>query len=350
VEHFHRSFMTAFAVSGLYRAEVRVRDKVGEVRWLRCEGVPRQDDVGRFLGYTNCALDITQVRRAADELERHVQERTAELSFTLAQLRAETLERELTEEALRQAHKMEAVGQLTAGLAHDFNNFLTVITGSLELLERDIGGGRLAEVPGDIAAAKGAAASAVMLTRRLLAFSRNQTLEPKPINPDMLVADMKNFIRQTIGPRIVLRVIDALGLWPALVDANQLENALLNLCINARDAMPEGGTLTIETKNVSLKQSDAAEQDMAAGEYIALAVSDTGTGMSPAVIAQAFNPFFTTKPIGQGTGLGLSMTYGFAKQSGGQVRIQSQERAGSTVTLYLPRHRGEPNPLVLAKP
>jgi PAS domain S-box-containing protein len=255
-----------------------------------------------------------------------------------ARLMDEIAERERVEDALRQAQKMEAVGQLTGGLAHDFNNLLTGITGSLELLKTRVAQGRLGEVERYIVAAQGAATRAASLTHRLLAFSRRQTLAPVPTDPNRLIAEMAEMIRRTTGPAILLETALAEGLWPTLCDPNQLESAVLNLSINARDAMPDGGRLTIETCNVRLDEPSARDRDMAPGHYVAVCVSDTGTGMAPDVVARAFDPFFTTKPIGLGTGLGLSMIYGFARQSGGQVRIASQVGQGTTVRLYLPRH------------
>ena len=245
-----------------------------------------------------------------------------------------------TEEALRQSQKMEAVGQLTGGLAHDFNNLLTGITGSLDLLSTRIAQGRVKDVDRYIVAAQGAAKRAAALTHRLLAFSRRQTLDPKPTDVNRLVAGMEELVRRTIGPAIELETLAPDGLWLTLVDPPQLENALLNLCINARDAMPDGGRLTIETGNSWLDARAAREREVAPGQYVALRVSDTGTGMPPDVIAKAFDPFFTTKPIGQGTGLGLSMIYGFARQSGGQVHIDSEPGEGTMVCLYLPRYVG----------
>ncbi|MBA9071677.1 PAS domain S-box-containing protein [Methylobacterium sp. RAS18] len=244
------------------------------------------------------------------------------------------------ENALRQAQKMEAVGQLTGGLAHDFNNLLAGISGSLELLQTRVGQGRMADLDRYINTAQGAARRAAALTHRLLAFSRRQTLDPKPTNVNRLVSGMEELIRRTIGPQVTLEVVTASGLWPTRVDPGQLENALLNLCINARDAMPEGGRITIETANKWFDERVARERDLEAGQYLSLCVTDTGTGMTPEVIARAFDPFFTTKPIGQGTGLGLSMIYGFVRQSGGQVRIYSELGQGTTMCLYLPRHYG----------
>jgi PAS domain S-box-containing protein len=252
---------------------------------------------------------------------------------------AETLAR--TEEALRQSQKMEAVGQLTGGLAHDFNNLLAGISGSLELMQTRMQQGRLTDVDRYMTAAQGAAKRAAALTHRLLAFSRRQTLDPKPTDVNRLVSGMQELIQRTVGPAISVEAVGASGVWPALVDAPQLENALLNLCINARDAMPEGGRITIETANKWLDERAARQHDMPEGQYLALSVTDTGTGMPPEVIARVFEPFFTTKPLGEGTGLGLSMIYGFAKQSGGHVRIYSEVGKGTTVSIYLPRYYGD---------
>ncbi|MGJ4947114.1 PAS domain-containing protein [Bradyrhizobium sp. HKCCYLS20291] len=242
------------------------------------------------------------------------------------------------EEALRQSQKMEAVGQLTGGIAHDFNNLLTGIMGSLEMLQTRLRQGRFSEVDRYVAAAQGASKRAAALTHRLLAFSRRQTLDPKPTDVNRLVMGMEELVRRTVGPQITLEVVTAAGLWPALVDSSQLESALLNLCINARDAMPGGGRITIETANKWLDDRSGLERDLPPGQYISLCVTDTGTGMTPDVIEHAFDPFFTTKPIGQGTGLGLSMVYGFVRQSGGQVRIYSELGEGTTMCLYFPRH------------
>jgi PAS domain S-box-containing protein len=250
-------------------------------------------------------------------------------------------ERRRLEQELRQSQKMEAVGQLTGGLAHDFNNLLAGIGGSLEVLRLLLKQGRVEEFDRYLISASGAVKRAAALTHRLLAFARRQTLDARPTDLNRLVADIEDLVRRTVGPAIALEVVGAAGLWSTLVDPNQLESALLNLCINARDAMPDGGRLTIETANRWLDESAAREQEVPPGQYLALRVSDTGTGMTAEVVARAFDPFFTTKPLGQGTGLGLSMVYGFARQSGGQVRIYSEVGKGTTVCLYLPRHRAD---------
>ena len=293
-------------------------------------------------------LDIL-ARQAADLLERTIADEA--LRDAEAQLRAlnETLEQRVAErtamlmqaeEKLRQSQKMEAVGQLTGGLAHDFNNLLAGISGALELMNRRISQGRLSDVDKYMVAAQGSAKRAAVLTQRLLAFSRRQTLEPRATNVNTLMYGMAELIQRTAGPGIQIETLGAVDAWTAFVDVSQLENALLNLCINARDAMPEGGRIQLQTSNHWLDANTARAHDLTEGPYLRLSVSDTGTGMAPDVMAHVFKPFFTTKPIGQGTGLGLSMIYGFAQQSGGQVHIQSAVGEGTCVSLYLPRHHG----------
>ncbi len=291
--------------------------------------------------------DLALVREVAERTRVTVERRRAEqaLRDLTASLESEVEARSraliAAQEQLRQSQKMEAVGQLTGGIAHDFNNLLTGISGSLELLVTRIAQGRLQELNRYAAAAQGAAQRAAALTHRLLAFSRQQTLDPKPTNINELIAGMEEMIRRTVGPAAAIEVVGAAGLWLARVDPHQLENALLNLCLNARDAMPDGGRITIETANTWLDRRGGAERDLPPGQYLSLSVTDTGTGMTPEVISRAFDPFFTTKPIGRGTGLGLSMIYGFARQSGGAVRIYSELGQGTTMRLYLPRHHGE---------
>jgi PAS domain S-box-containing protein len=246
------------------------------------------------------------------------------------------LQLEAAQEQLRQAQKMEAVGQLTGGLAHDFNNLLTGMSGGLELIQKRIKQGRIDEIDKYIDMAQAAAKRAAALTHRLLAFSRRQTLDPRPTHINRLIAGMEEFLQRSIGPSIELVVTGEPKLWTTLIDPNQLENALLNLCLNARDAMPKGGRITIETSNRVLDPDKASERDLPAGQYVALCVTDNGTGMSPETLARAFDPFFTTKPLGEGTGLGLSMIYGFVRQSGGQVRIHSVPGEGTRICLYLP--------------
>jgi len=266
---------------------------------------PARDEAGQIYAITAEAVELTQWRAA--------------------------------EEKLRQAQKMEAVGQLTGGLAHDFNNLLAGISGSLDLLKTRIAQGRAGEAERYIAAAQSSADRAASLTHRLLAFSRRQTLDPRLVQANTLIAGMEAQIRRGIGPGITLRTKLYEGLWTISCDARQLENAILNLCLNARDAMPDGGTLTIETENLLLDAAQARARDMQPGPYTGIFVTDNGIGMSPEVASRAFDPFFTTKPIGLGTGLGLSMIYGFTQQSGGQVRIHTAPGQGTTMRLFLPR-------------
>nr|WP_282705708.1 response regulator [Pseudomonas syringae] len=252
----------------------------------------------------------------------------------------------IAEEALIQSQKMEAVGQLTGGLAHDFNNLLMGVTGNMELLLSRIRQERFTELDRYINAALEGSRRAASLTHRLLAFSRRQTLAPKATDIDLLVAGMDELIRRTVGPAIDMQVNASRGLWATLVDPHQLENSLLNLCINAKDAMPDGGKLLIQTGNRHLTAVTATKYQLPTGRYVELSVSDTGTGMSNDVMARAFDPFFTTKPIGMGTGLGLSMIYGFARQSGGGVYITSKVGEGSKVCILLPMHEGEAETMV----
>jgi PAS domain S-box-containing protein len=300
----------AAAVSDLTNFENRYRHIDGMPRWISWHTSAEGDLIFAY------GRDITAEKKARDELAR-------------------------AQEALRQSQKMEAVGQLTGGLAHDFNNLLAGISGSLEVIEALLVQGRLGNIERYIKMAQGSTRRAAALTQRLLAFSRRQTLDPRPTDINRLVSGMEDLIRRTVGPDVDVEVVGAGGLWLTRVDAPQLENALLNLCLNARDAMaPGGGRLTIETANKWLDERAAAERELPPGQYVSLCVTDTGTGMEPEVIRRAFDPFFTTKPLGEGTGLGLSMVYGFARQSGGQVRIYSELGRGTTMCIYLPRHLG----------
>jgi PAS domain S-box-containing protein len=325
---------SALATGETYEAEFRMRRADGVYRWHIARAVPLRGDDGAIVRWIGTNTDIEDQKATAQAL--------ADLNVTLEQqVEQRTSALMAAEEALRQSQKMEAVGQLTGGIAHDFNNLLAGITGSLDLLQTRIGQGRLEAVPRYMDAAQGAARRAAALTQRLLAFSRRQQLSPEAVDVNRLVAGLEELIRRTVGPAVEMEVVGAGGLWPTLVDPNQLENALLNLCINARDAMPDGGRLTIETANKWLDERAARERELNPGQYISVCVTDTGTGMAPDVVARAFDPFFTTKPLGQGTGLGLSMIYGFVRQSGGQVRIYSEVGAGTTMCLYLPRYVGE---------
>jgi PAS domain S-box-containing protein len=322
---------------GPYRCEYRVRQHDGVYRWIEANGRVDLDEDGAAARFPGVLIDIEHRRAIEAALRDLNQDLENRVKLAIEQ-------REQAEEALRQSQKMEAVGQLTGGIAHDFNNLLAGISGSLQMLETRVSQGRLDAVPRYVDAAQGATKRAAALTQRLLAFSRRQTLDPKPTNLNRLISDMEELIRRTSGPTIDVEVVGAAGLWPVLIDQNQLENALLNLCINARDAMPDGGRLTIETANRWLDSTAGTERDLPPGQYVSLAVTDTGIGMSKETIGRIFEPFFTTKPLGQGTGLGLSMIYGFVRQSNGQIRVYSEEGHGTTMCLYLPRHHGEASP------
>jgi signal transduction histidine kinase len=259
------------------------------------------------------------------------------------ELKAEISRRENTEATLRQIQKMEAVGQLSGGIAHDFNNLLTIILGNIEMIKRRLANAvpteAAAKIEKHIDMAQQAGRNAAKLTHRLLAFARRQPLEPKRVDCNKLVTDMTDMLRRSIGEAIDFEAVLGAGIWPALVDPNQLESALLNLAVNAQHAMPNGGRLTIETANTFLDEAYASRfGDVTQGQYVMISVADTGTGIAPDVLENVFEPFFTTKPVGVGTGLGLSMVHGFMKQSGGHVRIYSEVGHGTTVKLYLPRY------------
>lgn len=326
---------TSLNTGETYEAQFRIRRSDGVWRWHLARAVPLKGAFGEIVSWIGTSTDIHDQVEAASaladinaELERRVAERGERLAEA--------------EDALRQAQKMEAVGQLTGGLAHDFNNLLTGISGSLEMLSKRLAEGRLGELHRYIEAAGASASRAAALTQRLLAFSRRQTLAPTSLDANRLISGMAELIDRTIGPDIALKVVQAPDLWTVRVDASQLENALLNLCINARDAMAGGGgSLVVESANLALDESASVTHDLPAGEYVVLSVTDTGAGMTEEIKRRAFDPFFTTKPIGSGTGLGLSMIYGFVRQSGGQVRIYSEIGRGTSVRLYLPRWDGE---------
>jgi len=320
--------------SGRYDIEYRtIGLEDGQERWISASGRTffNRGSGARFVG---TVMDITK-RKVTEARLHQLNERLEE------QVEVEIAKRAQAEEALRQAQKMEAVGQLTGGIAHDFNNLLAGISGSLEIIERRISNGRADGVERFLNSAQTSAQRAAALTQRLLAFSRRQTLDPKPTDVNRLVFGMEDLIARTVGPGIKVEVVGAAGLWPTRIDTVQLESALLNLAINARDAMPEGGKLTIETANKWLDDRAGRERDLPPGQYISVCVTDTGTGIPKDIADRIFDPFFTTKPIGQGTGLGLSMIHGFVRQSGGQIRVYSEPGHGTTMCLYLPRFTGE---------
>ena len=307
VEHTRAGFELTLVGQPAIRFANRYRCKEGGYRWISWVGIQEDD----FVYCTG--RDITAERAAEEEL----------LS---------------AQEALRQSQKMEAIGQLTGGIAHDFNNLLTGIMGSLDLVRRRMAANKMDDIARFMDAASSSAMRAGALTHRLLAFARRQSLDTRPSDINRLVASMEDLLVRTLGERIELQCTLADDLWTALTDANQLESALLNLAINARDAMPNGGSLVIETANIRFDPDYASvHEDVQAGDYVVVSVSDSGTGMSAEVLARAVDPFFTTKPVGEGTGLGLSVIYGFAKQSRGHLRIASELGHGTTVKLYLPR-------------
>ena len=279
-------------------------------------------------------------------LARQAQRGVYQLRQRTAELEAEAKLRVETESKLRHVQKLESVGQLTGGIAHDFNNLLTIILGNLDTLRRRLlipspdqsGEERAATLLKPVDYALQGARSAAQLTQRLLAFARQQPLEPVKLDVNELVSGLTELLRRTLGERITLESVLAGGLWPSFADANQVEAALINLCVNARDAMPDGGKLTIETSNAYLDEAYADQfDDVRPGQYVLLSVTDTGTGIAPEVLQRIFEPFFTTKPAGKGSGLGLAMVYGFVKQSGGHIRIYSELGEGTTVKIYLPR-------------
>lgn len=319
----------------LYDIEYRTVGKEdGQLRWVAAKGRGLFDDEGRCVRVVGTAIDVTARKFAEAELldlNNHLERRVAEAIG----------EREKVEEALRQSQKMEAVGQLTGGIAHDFNNMLAVIIGSLDLLGRRLGNDD-ARARRYVEAAADASQRAAMLTQRLLAFSRQQPLNPEILDANKLVPAMSDLLAHTLGTGIRQETVLAAGLWCTHADRNQLESAILNLAVNARDAMSDSGRLTIETHNTFIDERYAAANiGVPHGQYVMIAISDTGTGMAPEVIAKAFDPFFTTKTVGKGTGLGLSQVYGFVKQSGGHIKIYSEPGSGTTVKIYLPRFVGE---------
>ncbi|WP_268796617.1 hybrid sensor histidine kinase/response regulator [Pseudomonas huanghezhanensis] len=307
----------------------------GSLNWVDVRARAMRASNGRVSVLAGVSSDITerklaeqQLLRLNETLEQEVEERTSQLRHN--------------EEVLRQSQKMEAVGQLTGGIAHDFNNMLTGIIGSLELLRRRIARGRLDDLDGLIDLGVTSANRAAALTHRLLAFSRRQSLDSKPVEMNELVHSMGELLNRSINESIQLDMLLEPQLWTAEADPNQLESALLNLVLNARDSMANGGKLRIETFNRHLDRSFTNNyENLLPGDYVVLSVSDNGSGMPESVINRAFDPFFTTKPIGQGTGLGLSMIYGFAKQSHGHVAIESTVGEGTTVRLFLPRFQGD---------
>jgi PAS domain S-box-containing protein len=307
LEHTRAGFELTQVGQPALRFVNRYRCKDGGYRWISWIGIPEE-------GYVYCTgRDITA-------------EREAQIELAAAQ------------DALRHSQKMEAIGQLTGGIAHDFNNLLTGIIGSLDIIRRRMASGRLDEIPRFMDAASASAQRAGALTHRLLAFARRQSLDIRPNDVNRVIGNMEDLLHRTLGEHIQLECSLGAEVWTAFTDVNQLESAVLNLALNARDAMPDGGKLTIETANARLDAAYTSRQgDVEPGDYVVIGISDTGSGMAADVVAKAIDPFFTTKPVGKGSGLGLSMVYGFAKQNRGHLRIYSEVGHGTTVKLYLPR-------------
>lgn len=320
---------TSLATGSVYEVQFRLRRADGAYRWHITRALPVRAPSGEIIRWIGTNTDIEEQKRASDAL--------AHLNQTLEDRVAErTAELFKTQEALRQSQKMEAIGNLTGGVAHDFNNLLQVISGNLQLLARDIAGNPKAERR--VQNAMAGVSRGAKLAQQLLAFGRRQPLAPKVVNIGRLVRDMDDLLRRSLGEEIQIETVVAGGLWNTIVDPGNIENAILNLAINARDAMQGPGLLTIEAGNASLDADYARiNPDVTPGQYVLLAVTDTGHGMTRDVMERAFEPFFSTKPEGQGTGLGLSMVYGLVKQSGGHIQIYSEPGQGATIKLYLPR-------------
>jgi signal transduction histidine kinase/CheY-like chemotaxis protein len=310
-------FVHSAMVRAWSAADISFIREVAELAWLAVERAEAYVRLG------------DQVQRQAETIESGNQEAKGQREQRLA-----------AESKVRQLQKLEAVGQLTGGIAHDFNNMLAIIVGALTLMQRKLKRGDT-DLQKNMESAMDGAKRATGLTARLLAFSRQQPLSPSPLDANRLVADLSDMLARTLGESIHLEVIQGAGLWNTLADANQLENVLINLCINARDAMEQGGSLTVETANVHVEQAYALEYELQIGQYVVISVSDTGTGMTPEVMSKAFEPFFTTKGIGKGSGLGLSQAFGFASQSGGHLKVYSEVGHGTTFKLYLPRYFGK---------
>ncbi|WP_218821892.1 PAS domain-containing sensor histidine kinase [Haematobacter genomosp. 1] len=315
-----------------FQQELVATGRYLELTALRLEPRSRGQVAVFFHDITEQRLAEAALARLNATLEQRVEERTSELMAL--------------EETLRHSQKMEAVGQLTGGIAHDFNNLLAGIGGSLEMLSQRLAQGRLDDLERYVSGALTATRRATALTQRLLAYSRRQTLDPSPLDVNLLAEGMLDLIGRSVGPQVTVKMERAGALWTTFADPGQLESALLNLCVNARDAMPHGGSLVIRTANARLGAQDAPRHGLKPGDYVALSVSDTGTGMTEEIAAHAFEPFYTTKPMGQGTGLGLSMVYGFAGQSGGGLGLETAPGRGTTITVYLPRRDMAPGQVV----
>lgn len=320
-------------------APVRREEELIGTVYLTSDGIPFSNRVARFALIAAFAIAASLIVWVLSLAQRSLRAANVNLARANAELQAEVDTREAAEAQLRQAQKMESIGQLTGGIAHDFNNMLAIVIGGLDIAERRLGEPEKARRA--LENAREGANRAADLTRRLLAFARQQPLQPKVIEPNQLVSKMSELLRRTLGEGVSIETVLAGGLWRTSADPGQLENAVLNLCVNARDAMGGSGRLTIETLNGHLDDAYAsAHADVKPGQYVVVAISDTGPGMAPDVIARAFEPFFTTKDVGKGTGLGLAQVHGFVRQTGGHVAIYSEVGQGTTVKIYLPRYTG----------
>jgi PAS domain S-box-containing protein len=320
-----------------------VRPSDNELRWILARRLVFYDEAGKPVRVVGVSIDVTDQKRATAQLRAFTETLEAAVKDRTRQLEAENEARRKTEELLRHSQKMEAIGQLTGGVAHDFNNMLAVIISGANLIERRLAKGE--DVKRLLDGISDAAYRAAELTHRLLAFSRQLPLAPKVIDANQMVKSISELLRQTLGEATVLETVLAGGLWRTHADAGQLENAILNLAINARDAMPDGGRVTIETLNCHLDADYVGNYpDLVAGQYVMIAVSDEGAGMSPETMERAIDPFFTTKEVGKGTGLGLSQVYGFVKQSKGHLKLYSEIGHGTAVKIYLPRYYGTEQP------
>ncbi|WP_024646075.1 PAS domain-containing sensor histidine kinase [Pseudomonas syringae] len=345
IEHRERvvaRLQYCFATGSIWEDTFPLRGKNGAFNWFLSRAQPIRDVQGHITHWLGTHTDITAqvkaeeaLRDLNESLEMRVEQRTRELAKAYELLQVETAERAQAEEVLRHAQKMDAIGQLAGGIAHDFNNMLSGVLGALDLIKRRLAAGRVDEVEHYIDAAAASANRAAVLTQRLLTFARRQSLEVSAVDINRMVRSMEELLRGTLGSRAVLHIELEEGLSVIQIDEHQLENALLNLVINARDAVPSGGQVWVRSQPVTLAAQQAS---VPAGDYVRLSVEDTGCGIAQSVIDRVFDPFFTTKPVGQGTGLGLSMVYGFIKQADGHVQIKSVEGRGTEVHLYLPCH------------
>ncbi|MCF5466774.1 PAS domain S-box protein [Pseudomonas syringae] len=331
-----------FATGSIWEDTFPLRGKDGAFNWFLSRAQPIRDVQGHITHWLGTHTDITAqvkaeeaLRDLNESLEMRVEQRTRELAEAYELLQVEIAERAQAEEVLRHAQKMDAIGQLTGGIAHDFNNMLSGVLGALDLIKCRLAAGRVDEVEHYIDAAAASANRASVLTQRLLTFARRQSLDVSAVDINRMVRSMEELLRGTLGSRAVLHIELEEGLGVIQTDEHQLENALLNLVINARDAVPARGRVWVRSRSVTLA---AQQANVPAGDYVRLSVEDTGCGIAQSVIDRVFDPFFTTKPVGQGTGLGLSMVYGFIKQADGHVQIKSVEGRGTEVHLYLPCH------------